>query len=55
MDKELLSKIEQGLHQVRTQIKADTAGRADPAISNAVRSRQQGPAVLTPGIGNGRF
>ena len=55
MDKSALVKIEQSMHHMRTQIKANNMGKADPAIAAHMRMQQQGPAVLAPGGMNGRF
>lgn len=48
MEQSKLAHIERGLHQTKTQIAAERAGQADPAISSWMRTRQQGPAVLQP-------
>jgi len=56
MDKSALVKVEMGLHNMRTQIKANSAGKADPAIAAHLRTQQQqGPGMITPGGLNGRF
>ena len=55
MEQSKIAQIERGLHQTRTQIAAERAGQADPAISGFMRSRTQGPAVLSPGPFNGAF
>ncbi len=55
LDKSAMVKIEMGLHNMRTQIKANTMGRADPAIAAHMRASQQGPSMITPGGLNGRF
>jgi len=48
MEQSKVAHIERGLHQTRTQIAAERAGQADPGISAYVRTRQQGPAVISP-------
>ena len=46
--------VERGLHQARTQAKAETKAMNDDVIKNAIRVKQQGPAVYQPGMPNGR-
>lgn len=46
--------VERGLHQARTQAKAETKAMTDDVIKNAIRAKQQGPAVYQPGMPNGR-
>lgn len=55
MDESKLAHVERGLHNLRTQIAADKAGMADPAIMAHMRTKQmQSPAML--GLGpNGAF
>lgn len=53
MEKSALTHVERSLHQMRTQIKANSAGKADPAIAAHLRSMGQGPAVLSPGMNGG--
>jgi hypothetical protein len=48
LEQSKLAGVERGLHQTRTQIMAEQAGRSDPAIASYMRTRQQGPAVMTP-------
>jgi hypothetical protein len=48
MEQSRMAQIERGLHNTRTQIAAERAGQADPSISSYVRTRQQGPAVISP-------
>lgn len=53
MDLSQLAAVERGLHQARTQAKAETKAMTDEVIKNAIRAKQQGPAVYQPGM-NGR-
>lgn len=48
--------IERGLHQARSQAKAQKLAMADPVIASSLRQQQMGPAVLGPGgmMPNGR-
>ncbi|MFA5902209.1 MAG: hypothetical protein WC829_24215 [Hyphomicrobium sp.] len=47
--------IERGLHQARSQAKAQKLAMTDPIISASLRQQQMGPAVLAPGMmPNGR-
>lgn len=52
LDKSNLAQIERGLHQARTQAKAQQRAGADPALRAAMMT--QGAPVLSP-MGNGRF
>jgi hypothetical protein len=52
MEKSKLAHIERGLHQARTQARAQAAAAADPVLKNA--AMMQGPPMLSP-MGNGRF
>jgi hypothetical protein len=49
MDLSQQAQIERGLHQARSQAKAQDKAMADPVISQSLRRQQQGPAVLAPG------
>lgn len=53
MDQSKLAHIERGLHQMRTQAKAQQMAGSDPALRTAAMT--QGPAILSPMPGNGRF
>lgn len=46
--------VERGLHQARTQAKAETKAMGDDVIKAAIRAKQQGPAVYQPGMPNSR-
>lgn len=47
--------IEIGLHQARTQVKAQQRGSQDPVL-RAAQMQQQSPAMIHPGLnGNGRM
>jgi NADH:ubiquinone oxidoreductase subunit D len=46
--------VERGLHQARTQAKAEKKAMEDSVIKEAIRAKQQGPAVYQPGMPNGR-
>lgn len=52
MEQSKLAHIERGLHQARTQARAQQQAQADPALRAA--AAMQSPAMLTP-MGNGRF
>jgi hypothetical protein len=52
LEKSKVAQIERGLHQARTQARAQQQAAADPILSNAARI--QGAPVLQP-MGNGRF
>lgn len=52
MEKSKLAHIERGLHQARTQARANQAAAVDPVLKNA--AAMQSPAMLSP-MGNGRF
>lgn len=52
MEKSKLAHIERGLHQARTQARAQQMAVADPILKAAALG--QGPAILQP-MGNGRF
>jgi hypothetical protein len=49
-----LGHIERGLHQARTQAKAQQMAQADPVIKAAAMGRGSGLATLNP-MGNERF
>jgi hypothetical protein len=49
-----LADVERGLHQARTQAKANTRAMGDEVLKSAARLQNQGPAVLQPGGMNGR-
>jgi hypothetical protein len=53
LNQSMLGAVERGLHQLRTQIAANKAGRADPSIMEHMRQQQHGPAVLAPGFNGG--
>lgn len=46
MEKSKLAHIERGLHQARTQARAQQQAAADPVLKNA--AMMQGPAMLNP-------
>jgi len=48
------AKVEAALYTARGQAKAETRAKEDPVLLAAARSRNQGPAVYTPGGMNGR-
>jgi len=52
MEKSKLAHIERGLHQARTQAKAQQAATQDPVLKSAAMMR--GPAMIDP-MGNSRF
>lgn len=51
MDLSQLAQVERGLHQARSQAKAQTRAMQDPVIKESLRAQQQGPAVMSP-MGN---
>lgn len=57
MDLSQIAMIERGLHQARSQAKAQMKAADDPVIREGIRKQQQGPAVYQPGMGapNGRM
>lgn len=52
MEKSKLAHIERGLHQARTQARAQQMASTDPVLKTAAMG--QGPAILSP-MGNGRY
>jgi hypothetical protein len=54
MEKSKLAQIERGLHQLKTQAKAQEVAGADPQLQRAMRQGHQGSPILSPGL-NGRF
>lgn len=54
MDESQMAQIERGLHQARTQAKAETRAMSDEVIKGAMRAKQMGPAVMSP-VPGGRF
>jgi hypothetical protein len=54
MDLAQEAQIERGLHQARTQAKAQKEAMDDPVIKDSIRRQQMGPAVFQPGMPNGR-
>jgi hypothetical protein len=52
MEQSKLAHIERGLHQARTQARAQQMAGSDPVLKNA--AMMQSPAMLSP-MGNGRF
>lgn len=54
LDQSQLGQIERGLHQARSQAKAQVRGMEDPVIKESLRKQQMGPAVMSP-IPGGRF
>jgi hypothetical protein len=54
LDVSQLAQIERGLHQARSQAKAQTRAMEDPTIKESLRRQQMGPAVMAP-VPGGRF
>lgn len=52
MDETKMAHIEVALHQARTQNAAQRAAQSDPSLKSPMIGG--GPAVLTPGMNNGR-
>jgi len=53
MEQSKLAHIERGLHQARTQARANQMAQGDPVLKNA--AMMQGPAMLSPMGGPNRF
>ncbi len=53
MEQSKLAHIERGLHQARTQARANQMAQGDPVLKNA--AMMQGPAMLSPMGNSGRF
>lgn len=54
MDKSMLAHVERGLHNARTQAKAETIALNDQGLKSAALAKQRGPAIFSP-QGNGGF
>lgn len=54
MDLSQMAQVERGLHQARSQAKAQTRAMQDPVIKESLRAQQMGPAVMSP-VPGGRF
>ena len=54
LDKSMLAHIERGLHNARTQAKAQQIAMNDPVLKTAAMTRGQSPALFDP-QGNGRW
>jgi hypothetical protein len=54
LDKSMLAHIQRGLHNARTQAKAQQIAMNDPVLKTAAMTRGQGPGVFDP-QGNGRW
>ena len=52
LDKSMLAHVERGLHNARTQAKAQQLAMNDPVLKTAAMTRGQGPAIFSP-QGNG--
>lgn len=52
MDKSMLAHVERGIHNARTQAKAETVAMSDPVLRTAAMAKQRGPAIFNP-VGNG--
>ncbi len=55
LDKSMLAHIEYGLHNARTQAKAQQRAVNDPILKTAALTRGQGPGIFNPVPGNGSF
>lgn len=54
LDQSQMAQVERGLHQARSQAKAQTRAMEDPVIKESLRKQQMGPAVHSP-FPNSRF
>lgn len=54
LSQSMLAHIERGLHNARTQAKAQQIAANDPVLKTAAMARGQGPAIFSP-QGNGAF
>jgi hypothetical protein len=54
LDKSMLAHIERGLHNARTQVKAQQIATNDPVLKTAAMARGQGPMVFDP-VQHGRM
>lgn len=54
LDASQLGQVERGVHNARSQAKAQERAMSDPVISQSLRRQQQGPAVMAP-VPGGRF
>lgn len=54
LDKSMLAHIERGLHNARTQAKAQQIAMNDPVLKTAAMTRGQGPGIFDPQA-NGRM
>jgi len=54
LDKSMLAHIERGIHNARTQAKAQQIALNDPILKTAAMARGQSPAIFSP-QGNGHF
>ncbi len=52
LDKSMLAHVERGLHNARTQAKAQQQAMSDPVLKTAAMTAQRGPAIYDP-QGNG--
>lgn len=55
LDQSQLGQVERGLHNARSQAKAQELALSDPIISQSLRKQQMGPAVMTPFGGPARM
>ena len=52
LDQSMLAHIERGLHNARTQAKAESIAMNDPVLKAAAMAKQRGPGIVSP-MGNG--
>lgn len=52
LDQSMLAHVEKGLHNARTQAKAETIAMNDPVLKTAAMAKQRGPGIFAP-MGNG--
>lgn len=48
LDKSMLAHVERGLHNARTQAKAETIAASDEVLKAAAARKQRGPAIYSP-------
>lgn len=53
LDKSMMAHIERGLHNARTQAKAQQLAASDPILKTAAMTRGGGPAMFDPTMQNG--
>ena len=52
LSKSMMAHVEKGLHNARTQAKAEQIAINDPILKTAAMAKQRGPGIFSP-VGNG--